>query len=105
MLRDSGAAAIPDFMPDTHVERNLGSIPFYSGNTVPTQKLEKPEQIRLDADSCSIIGTVFNTYIIVQQNDAVYYIDQHAAHERLLYEKLVAGSFVSVHSCSSCRIM
>lgn len=102
MLRDSGAAAIPDFMPDTHFERNLGSIPFYSSNAVPTQKLEKPEQIRLDADSCNIIGTVFNTYIIVQQNDAVYYIDQHAAHERLLYEKLVAGE---LRFCSQLLVM
>lgn len=102
MLRDSGAAAIPDFMPDTHFERNFGSIPFYSSNAVPTQKLEKPEQIRLDADSCNIIGTVFNTYIIVQQNDAVYYIDQHAAHERLLYEKLVAGE---LRFCSQLLVM
>lgn len=102
MLRDSGAASIPDFMPDTHFERNFGSIPFYSSNAVPTQKLEKPEQIRLDADSCNIIGTVFNTYIIVQQNDAVYYIDQHAAHERLLYEKLVAGE---LRFCSQLLVM
>ena len=38
MLRDSGAAAIPDFMPDTHFERNLGSIPFYSSNAVPQRQ-------------------------------------------------------------------
>lgn len=90
-LRDSGAATMPDFMPDTHFEKSFGAIPLYSVDAVPAPKIEKPEQIRLAADSCTIIGTLFNTYIIVQQNDEVYCIDQHAAHERLLYEKLVAG--------------
>ena len=36
-----------------------------------------------------ILGTLFNTYIVVEVDDAVYFIDQHAAHERLLYDKLV----------------
>jgi len=33
------------------------------------------------------IGQVFDTYIIIQIKDKMYIIDQHAAHERLLYEK------------------
>ena len=36
----------------------------------------------------SIVGSVFSGYWIVEQNDSIYIIDQHAAHERLLYEKL-----------------
>jgi DNA mismatch repair protein MutL len=36
-----------------------------------------------------IIGTVFSTYILIQQNDDFYIIDQHAAHERVMYESLV----------------
>lgn len=35
-----------------------------------------------------IIGTAFATYIIVQFNDELYIIDQHAAHERVMYERL-----------------
>ncbi len=34
------------------------------------------------------IGQVFDTYIIIQIKDTMYIIDQHAAHERLLYEKI-----------------
>jgi len=34
-----------------------------------------------------IIGKVFNTYIIIEKDKEVYFIDQHAAHERLLYDK------------------
>jgi len=36
-----------------------------------------------------IIGTVFSTYIIIQQLDEMYIIDQHAAHERVMYEKIL----------------
>ncbi len=36
-----------------------------------------------------IIGSVFDTYIIIQQGDNLYMIDQHAAHERTIYEKLL----------------
>lgn len=36
-----------------------------------------------------IIGVVFSTYIILQQRDEFYIIDQHAAHERVMYERLV----------------
>jgi DNA mismatch repair protein MutL len=35
-----------------------------------------------------IIGQAFSTYIILQQGDILFLVDQHAAHERLLYEKL-----------------
>ncbi|HHU63534.1 MAG TPA: DNA mismatch repair endonuclease MutL [Clostridiales bacterium] len=34
-----------------------------------------------------IIGQVFSTYIIVEKDDVVYLIDQHAAHERILYQR------------------
>ncbi len=34
------------------------------------------------------IGEAFSTYIVVQKNDSLYIIDKHAAHERLIFEKL-----------------
>lgn len=36
------------------------------------------------------IGKIFNTYLIVEVDDDVFFIDQHAAHERVLYEKFKA---------------
>lgn len=39
------------------------------------------------------LGEAFNTYIIVEKNDnEVLIIDKHAAHERIIYEKLKANS-------------
>jgi DNA mismatch repair protein MutL len=36
----------------------------------------------------AIVGQIFDTYIIIERGDSVYIIDQHAAHERLLYDKI-----------------
>ncbi len=40
--------------------------------------------------SYKVIGQIFDTYIIIQLKDKIVLIDQHAAHERLIYEKLIA---------------
>ena len=34
------------------------------------------------------IGIAFSTYIIIEMNNELYIIDQHAAHERIMYEKI-----------------
>jgi len=35
-----------------------------------------------------ILGTVLDTYVLVQSGESLYIIDQHAAHERLLFDEL-----------------
>ena len=34
------------------------------------------------------IGIAFSTYIIIEMNNELYIVDQHAAHERIMYEKI-----------------
>ncbi len=34
------------------------------------------------------IGALFNTYIVLEMKDEIYIIDQHAAHERVMFEKV-----------------
>ncbi len=36
-----------------------------------------------------VLGAVFRTYILIEQGETMLLIDQHAAHERLLYERLM----------------
>ena len=38
-----------------------------------------------------MVGELYNAYILVQQGDEGYIIDKHAAHERILFEKLKAN--------------
>ncbi len=65
---------------------------------VEEQPPQKPEQLDLfDGKLLSkeaavhhiIIGQLFDTYWLVQYNDKLYIIDQHAAHEKVLYERLM----------------
>ena len=41
-----------------------------------------------DFTKMKIIGSVFSTYIMVESDAELYIIDQHAAHERLVYESI-----------------
>jgi len=36
-----------------------------------------------------ILGALFNTYILIEEDDNLHLIDFHAAHERLLYDRLI----------------
>ena len=60
------------------------------------QEVEQAEQLDLFEEKFltkkavqefKLVGQVFETYWIVEYKDQMYIIDQHAAHERVLYEK------------------
>ena len=58
----------------------------------PVQQLELFDGKLLDPGSRlkhRLIGQLFDTYWMVEYNDQLYIIDQHAAHEKVLYEKTV----------------
>ena len=70
---------------------DVNGVLYYDLKKPQEPPAEKAEQIRLEAGAFRIIGVAFDTYIIVEQGEAVFLIDQHAAHERLNYEKLIRG--------------
>ena len=47
------------------------------------------------------IGEAFRTYILVQYKGSLWFIDKHAAHERILYEKLKSEGVVEVQTLLS----
>ena len=58
----------------------------------PPQQLELFEEKLLAPESRSridLIGQIFDTYWLVQFEDNFYIIDQHAAHEKVYYERMV----------------
>ena len=55
----------------------------------PAPAVSKPEAPEVDY---KVIGEAFDTYIFVEQEGKILLIDKHAAHERMLFEKLKAES-------------
>ena len=76
--RDS--AAKDDYLPKQNTTQQTKERTVITDDVVP--KI-------LDFDKLILKGYVFSTYIITEFEDAVYIFDQHAAHERIFYEKLL----------------
>lgn len=62
------------------------SVPKYAHIETPFVEQAKPEERDIDVDF-TVCGVLWDTYILVQSDELCCIIDQHAAHERLLYDK------------------
>ena len=75
-------------------EEKVPVTPVVKETPEKTEQLNLFEEKLLTKESVKqhkIIGQVFDTYWLVQFNDELFIIDQHAAHERVLYEKTLHG--------------
>ena len=89
--------SVPEPKPELRVE----STPALNSQPKSELKPEKqPEQLSLFEEKLltqeavkqhRIIGQLFDTYWLIEFQEQLYIIDQHAAHERILYEKTLAG--------------
>ena len=52
------------------------------------EREKQAKQQKIDPATLIFRGVLFETYLIFERGDEAYFIDQHAAHERLIYEKL-----------------
>lgn len=57
----------------------------------PQPAPETQETLPIETEAYRIVGEVLHTYIIVEEGRNVLLIDKHAAHERILFEKLRAS--------------
>ena len=60
----------------------------------PVPPIPEPEQIAMEMPKeipWRVVGELYNSYIIVEQGEDAFLIDKHAAHERILFEKLKAN--------------
>lgn len=62
---------------------------FFAENKRFLEEKERAQkQQKIDPASLTYKGELFHTYLIYEAGDAAYLIDQHAAHERLIYNRL-----------------
>ena len=88
-----------EFFTDFSPNKNKGYVMYVSNDSIPTglgvdprideaYERRKYEQQMIDYESYKYKGNLFNTYLLYEVRDTVYMIDQHAAHERLIYDRL-----------------
>ncbi len=65
----------PEASPELPVKEDLPAVPFSEETEVPDFR---------------IIGEAFKTYILVELEGKMLLVDKHAAHERILYDRLIA---------------
>lgn len=86
-LRDEFKPNVPekkvkvDIVKEELVKEILKPEPISQEIKVEEKEYSPKEEIKL-------IGEAFNTYIVAQKGDSVFMIDKHAAHERILFNKL-----------------
>lgn len=83
---------VPEAMKRETAPSDTEFVPFFKQAPTEEPALSgKPEQLSFLSEEAiirhSIIGQVFSTYWIVEFGDKMFLIDQHAAHEKVLYEK------------------
>ena len=76
------------------VKKEKSDVSNYEKNTVfdkiNDKNLNAPKDFFYDLiNNFNYVGQIFDTYIIFEYDDKVYFIDQHAAHEKINYEKYI----------------
>lgn len=98
-LPASQAAAVKQPVPE---QRTVAKEPMPEQAVAPREEKSVVTEKQLDffeeklltkkaAQEYKIIGQLFETYWLVEFHEQLYIIDQHAAHERVLYEKTLRG--------------
>lgn len=75
--------------PETKANVEIKSEAMEITSPVINKEVKNEETRKPFFNNYRIIGQIFATYWIVEQNNCMYLIDQHAAHERALYEDFI----------------
>lgn len=75
----------------TESEQQQSAEDAYEENRRFLLEQEKKKQQRVEVASLTFKGELFRTYLFYECGDDAYIVDQHAAHERLIYDKLRAN--------------
>lgn len=90
-----GGKTDSDILKEDDIYGNIAPVGLEIKETVITSNLntQKAEQLSFLSEEAKIkhriIGQVFRTFWLVEYGDTMFMIDQHAAHEKVMYEKIV----------------
>ena len=86
--------------------RDGGTVPYQSQHQTPQETIPssfsrgplypEPQFKRTESNSdrpFRVIGEALNTYIVIECSGSVWFIDKHAAHERIHFDALKSGNF------------
>ena len=79
MMNATGVEQVFYDKDELHCDTNKSSKEEFKGGILAKKALP----------DIKIIGQIFGTYWIIEYDDSVYMIDQHAAHEKVMYERFV----------------
>ena len=93
LLDRSGSLPLSDFAKP----RAAAPAPAPEAKPVPPPPVSAPPAPdptpAPEAEPWAVRGELFHTYILVEQGERAYFIDKHAAHERMNFDRLKAGGY------------
>lgn len=102
LVRQAVTAAVVDALGRAPIARRLWSIPARppESQSPPTPVQQEIWQVReqpaetapLNLADFRVVGQVHRSYLVLEGPQGVYLVDQHAAHERVTYERLAPKS-------------
>lgn len=85
----------------TFSEPEMSLLDFFgqseNSNIIYNQQVEEKVQPQKEFTGV-VIGQLFDTYLIVEDNNELYLIDQHAVHERIIYDDLINKNNVEIQN-------
>ena len=79
----------PDYEQTKNAKNTPPVLDYFAENKRYLEELDnKAKQNKIDVLDCVYAGKLFNTYLLYERGAEVYIIDQHAAHERLIFNRL-----------------
>lgn len=105
VFNDSKSIKFDDKKINENINFNEDKVDIFAENKLYLEKLEKERQEKnkqinsvydiqlvekqvVSLKNIKFIGQVLNTYLIFEDGTDIYFADQHAAHERILFDKL-----------------
>jgi len=82
---------------DQHVKPEFNQL-IESGQALNQNLIEPEYSIRKTLPILRPLGQIKNTYIVAEGPESLYLIDQHAAHERITFEKVIDNLINNISS-------